>query len=118
MSELDSAISQLDGLEGQLSFFDTMVTDPVPFSAEEMLEVIRPTGGGGTSFMCIFKYLKKLLETDDEEDWPVAVIILTDGYADFPEEKVTMGIPVLWIICDSDVKPPWGRVIHIDTRSL
>ena len=34
---------------------------------------------------------------------PVSIIILTDGYAPFPNEKIAMGIPVLWIINNEDV---------------
>ena len=38
---------------------------------------------------------------------------MTDGYADWPEEKMTQGIPVMWIIIDTDREPPWGVVVHI-----
>ncbi|MBO6299980.1 MAG: hypothetical protein J6N53_14180 [Lachnospiraceae bacterium] len=45
-----------------------------------------------------------------EEDLPVSIIILTDGYAPFPKEDAAMGIPVLWILNNEDMTPPWGKV--------
>lgn len=68
--------------------------------------MIRPKGGGGTSFEVIFRYVR----TEMEEDLPVSIIILTDGYAPFPKEDAAMGIPVLWIINNENVTPPWGKV--------
>ncbi len=114
-AEIRAALNQLNGLEGMLSFFDTDVTEPQPFEDEETLMAIRPTGGGGTSFHCIFKYMAEHMN-ETEEDLPVAVIILTDGYAWFPREEAALGVPVLWVICDSMVEPPWGRCVHIETK--
>ena len=37
-----------------------------------------------------------------------------DGYAPFPEEKAARDVPVMWLIINSDVTPPWGEVIHVD----
>ena len=48
-----------------------------------------------------------------QEQLPRSIIILTDGYAPFPEEKEAMGIPVLWLLNHNEVKPPWGRVARI-----
>jgi hypothetical protein len=31
----------------------------------------------------------------------------------YPEEAETMDIPVLWIITNEDVTPPWGRIARI-----
>jgi hypothetical protein len=47
------------------------------------------------------------------ENLPIAIIILTDGYAPFPDEEKTMDIPVMWIINNEDVTPPWGVVARI-----
>lgn len=44
---------------------------------------------------------------------PASIIILTDGYAPFPQEKLSMNIPVLWLINNNDVDPPWGKVARI-----
>ena len=47
------------------------------------------------------------------EKLPVSIIILTDGYAPFPEEKAALGIPVLWLLNNEKVEPPWGKVARI-----
>ena len=108
-SEIRGAVEQIGSLSGELSFFDAAVTDPVPFESVEELEEIMPVGGGGTSFHAIFRYLRDHYA----EDLPQAIIILTDGYAYFPEENAAMDVPVMWIILDTDVEAPWGECIHI-----
>ena len=48
-----------------------------------------------------------------QDKLPASIIILTDGYAPFPQEKLAGGIPVLWIINNENVKSPWGKVKRI-----
>ena len=109
-SEIYGAIQQFGGkLQGKLGFFDAVVVEPIPFEDEEEFKIIRPKGGGGTSFDIIFVYVEK--EMEDEP--PVSIIILTDRYAPFPKESRANGIPVLWIINNKEVKPPWGKVARI-----
>ena len=57
----------------------------------------------------IFDYVKEQMRDDP----PVSIIILTDGYAPFPNIEATQDIPVLWIINNNDVKPPWGKVARL-----
>ena len=85
------------------------ITDPVPFSTADDILVIKPVGGGGTNFKNIFKYMNKYMT----DKLPSYIIIITDGYADFPGEKDTRGIPVLWLINNNIVQPPWGKVARI-----
>ena len=109
-SEIYGAIQQFGGkLQGKLGFFDAVVVDPIPFEDEEEFKIIRPKGGGGTSFDIIFDYVEK--EMEDEP--PVSIVILTDGYAPFPKEACANGIPVLWIINNKEVTPPWGKIARI-----
>lgn len=109
-SEIYGAILQFGGkLCGKLGFFDGVVVEPIPFEDEEEFKIIRPRGGGGTSFDIIFDYVNGKM-TDEP---PVSIIILTDGYAPFPEEPRANGIPVLWIINNEEVKPPWGKVARL-----
>ncbi|MBE6785887.1 MAG: hypothetical protein E7538_06645 [Ruminococcaceae bacterium] len=109
-SEIKGAIDQFDGkLKGWLGFFDAVVVKPQEFENEDEFKIIRPAGGGGTSFDIIFEYVQN--EMRDKP--PASIIILTDGYAPFPDEKEAMGIPVLWIINNEDVEPPWGKVTRI-----
>lgn len=109
-SEVKGAIDQFDGkLKGWLGFFDAAVIEPKPFSNEDEFRIIRPAGGGGTDFQIIFEYVHKHMQ----DKLPASIIILTDGYAPFPQEKLAMGIPVLWLINNKDVDPPWGKVARI-----
>ena len=108
-TELRSAIQQFDSLSGRLSFFDTMVTAPVEFDDVGSLADIKPVGGGGTSFIRIFEYLADNMQDDP----PVAIVILTDGCAAWPEEEMSMGVPVMWIVVDTGLEAPWGTTVNI-----
>ncbi len=109
-SEVKGALDQFDGkLSGLLGFFDAEVVPPVPFCDEESLLDIKIAGGGGTSFNVIFDYVK--LKMQDE--LPSCIIILTDGYAPFPNESDALDIPVLWLLNNDSVTPPWGKIARI-----
>ena len=110
-SEIYGAIQQFNGkLTGKLGFFDAMVVEPVPFEDEDEFKIIRPKGGGGTSFHIIFDYVKKKMMDEP----PVSIIILTDGYAPYPDESAAMDIPVLWIINNKEAQAPsWGKVARM-----
>ena len=109
-SEIKGAIDQFNGaLEGKLGFFDAAIYEPLPFDSVDKLLKIRPVGGGGTDFGIIFKYVEEKMQDEP----PASIIILTDGFAPFPPEKAAMDIPVLWIINNEEVTPPWGKVARI-----
>lgn len=106
-SEIKGALEQFTSLTGYLGFFDYVVYEPQEFSSiEDILEII-PKGGGGTNFFAVFEYVKNL------ENKPKAIIILTDGYATFPKESVRNGIPVIWVMNNDKVTPPWGEVARM-----
>ena len=105
--EISGAIEQFNGkLCGKLGFFDTEVWEPIPFESVDEISSIIPYGGGGTSFHIIFDYIREHLE----EFVPAMIVIFTDGFAAFPEEEMAMKIPVLWLISNEEVTPPWGKV--------
>lgn len=109
-SEIKGAIDQFDGkLSGWLGFFDAAIIEPKPFANEEEFKIIRPAGGGGTDFQTIFEYVHKHMSDKP----PASIIILTDGFAPFPQEKLAGGIPVLWLLNNDTVNPPWGKVARI-----
>ena len=113
-SEIKGAIDQFDGkLTGWLGFFDAAVAEPRPFGEEDDITSIRPMGGGGTDFCAIFRYVQKHMQ----DKLPASIIIMTDGYAPFPREEAAMGIPVLWLLNNEKVNPPWGRVARINVLS-
>lgn len=110
-AEVKGAIDQFNGkLQGWLGFFDASVVPPKPFENEEEFSIIKAKGGGGTSFHVIFEYVKK--EMSDR--LPASIIILTDGYAPFPNEASANYIPVLWLLNNNEVKPPWGKMARIE----
>ena len=109
-SEIKGAIDQFGGqLQGWLGFFDAAIIEPVAFETVDEMLAIKPAGGGGTDFGIIFSYVRKHMQDDP----PACIIILTDGYAPFPKEKEAMGIPVLWLIDNERIDPPWGKVARI-----
>lgn len=74
------------------------------------LPLIKPKGGGGTRFDIMFEYVNKFMS----DDLPVSIIILTDGYAKFPNQELANNIPVLWLLNNDYVQPPWGKVARIN----
>ncbi len=109
-AEVKGAVDQYGGkLKGRLGFFDGDVKEAKAFEDVGELLTITPVGGGGTSFHNVFRYVER--EMSDEP--PVAIIILTDGFAAFPDESAAMGIPTLWVINNEKIEPPWGKVARI-----
>ncbi len=109
-SEIKGALEQFDGkLKGWLGFFDAAIIEPEPFDSEDNLAIIKPAGGGGTDYRVIFDYVSKNMQ----DGLPACIIIMTDGYAPFPQENTTMGIPVLWLLNNEIIEPPWGQVARI-----
>jgi predicted metal-dependent peptidase len=63
------------------------------------------TGGGGTSFVPVFKKVEELGIT------PALLIYFTDGYGTFPDEPPPY--PVIWVMTE-DVTPPFGEVVKVE----
>lgn len=109
-SEIRGAIEQFAGkLTGKLGFFDADVTPPLPFENVGDLMRIIPYGGGGTDFTVIFRYIRDHCK----DELPACIVIFTDGNGPYPSQADAMGIPVLWIINNSEITPPWGKVARI-----
>lgn len=109
-SEVKGAIDQFNGkLKGWLGFFDAAIIKPQPFSDENEFKIIKPAGGGGTDFQIIFEYVFHHMS----DKLSASIIILSDGDAPFPQEKLARGIPVLWLLNNEEVNPPWGKVARI-----
>lgn len=109
-SEVKGAIDQHNGhLCGWLGFFDAAIIEPREFTDESEFRIIKPAGGGGTDFQIVFEYVSQHMQ----DRLPSAIIIMTDGYAPFPQEHLSMGIPVLWLLVDDKITPPWGKTTRI-----
>lgn len=109
-SEIRGATEQFSGkLTAKLGFFDAAVTEPIPFESVDDLLAIIPYGGGGTDFRVIFEYIQYELY----DKLPACIVVFTDGQGPYPVESQAMGIPVLWILDNNYITPPWGAVIRI-----
>lgn len=129
-NEIVSAIEIFGGsIESYLSFTESFITKPVPFSSVEDVLAIKPKGGGGNNFSLIFKYLEtgqglnlkdenNVVISVDEIIEPCCIVIITDGYDTYPEESMAKGIPVLWLINNNDAsaEPPWGMSARIPQK--
>ena len=109
-SEIKGAIEQFSGkLSGILGFFDAGVKEPLPFSSVNDLLRIIPYGGGGTDFRPIFDYVRNHYY----DELPACIVIFTDGFGPYPQENETLGIPVLWLLNNFEITPPFGKVTRI-----
>ena len=112
-SEIQGALDQFHNhLEAYISFFDASITEPKKFTSSEEFQLLKPLGGGGTSFRAIFDKIDAFFQ----ESPPSCIVILTDGEADYPEQEASQNIPVLWLINNEEITPPWGKIgrIQID----
>ena len=87
---------------GEIGFFNTDVTPPIPFCTIRELLRIRPKGYGGTDFGCVFRYI------EDHSETPSCIVVFTDGEGLYPPVEAAMGIPVLWILHGDADFPRWG----------
>ena len=109
-SEIRGAIEQFGAkLKGKLGFFDAAVTTPLPFESISELMSIIPYGGGGTDFCVIFDYIRR----NCIGELPACIVIFTDGYGPYPPEEQTMNIPVLWLINNFEITPPFGKTTRV-----
>ena len=109
--EVKSVINEATSIDGYIVCLDAKVYEPIPIS-EFNIESFDARGGGGTSFKAFFDSIPDL--SDKMNKKPDLIIFLTDGYDTFPSEEARDNIPVLWIINNDDVTPPWGMVARID----
>lgn len=108
-SEIVKIIKSFDSVDLKVSFFSTFVTKPKKVkSLKELKETFNKIeSSGGTSFSVIFDKLNSLNKR------PLAIIIITDGYAPMPDKKRSKGIPVFWAINNDDITPPFGHLIKV-----
>ena len=109
-NEINGAVMQFNGkIEGYIGFFDATVKEIIPFDKDTNILEIKPYGRGGTNFFAVFDKIQEEMK----DDLPSKIIILSDGYAPYPEEDEVPDIPVLWIINNEEVNPPWGKVVRL-----
>ena len=107
---IKQAIEQYNGkLKGWIAFFDASVSEPMPFEDVDDLSKVQPVGGGGTSFQCIFDYIN-----NEMKERPNSLVILTDGFSDFPDEKEAHGLDTLWLLTNKERTPTFGRTAYLN----
>ena len=110
--EVLNCIKQYNGkVEGYIGYFDYVVSDIVKFENEKDVIDTDVLGGGGTSFKNIFSKIDEYNEFTNKEK--CKIIILTDGYAEFPTKKEIKDRELLWIINNNHATPPIGKIIRI-----
>lgn len=92
-------------------YFDSEITQHDELDPGTMEFSTKPKGGGGTSFVPIFKFI------EEHGLAPEVAIILTDCFGTFPAEAPEY--PVMWAsICDErevgSYYPVWGEFIYVD----
>ena len=106
--ELTGILDEYPNIELTVKFFDTRVPDyEQTFTADNTPVQLKPVGGGGTDFLCIFKDVKTL------EEEPKFLMIFTDmGDYDYP--SVPPDFPVLWIATEEGYgDAPFGEMIKL-----
>ncbi|NLL75655.1 MAG: hypothetical protein GX235_00160 [Clostridiales bacterium] len=108
-AEIKQALEQFNGnLNGVVAFFDTRIHKVISFGSVEDIRNMKPYGGGGTDYNCIFRYINGLNKMNP----PTSIVIITDGEGIYPDISVTNNIPVLWLLT-GDMGAPWGKSIKV-----
>ncbi len=110
-SEIRGAIADMEKLHGFVVCMDATTYEPMPFESVDDILSMKVQGGGGTSFKSVFQNLDNIIEK--MKATPDMIVFITDGYDVFPDESLRRNIPVLWIINNDEVTPPWGAVARI-----
>jgi predicted metal-dependent peptidase len=85
--------------------FDTRIQNIQEYKEGDVFEKLEMIGGGGTSFRPVHQWIEK--------NRPTAAVIFTDLYA-APMDVLQSKTPVIWIVVNSDLTPPFGKEIHIE----
>lgn len=107
LGEVYGIIRQLKKYQLTLIQCDSKIQHVDRFSPEKPLlkvEDIKLYGGGGTSFVPVFNYIKK------EKIRPKVLLYYTDGMGTFPDKAPDY--PILWFLTE-DTEVPWGKKILI-----
>jgi predicted metal-dependent peptidase len=105
--EITGVLAQCRPQRLYVDYFDTEVKEGKGEEFEPGDDVVfRPTGGGGTSFECIFEHIERTGRN------PAAVIVLTDGYPNSDSWAEEPPYPVVWAI-NSRVVAPFGHTVDI-----
>lgn len=108
MGEIEKLCNELHPAGVDVLWWDTQVCGVQSFEqgqTDNLSNLLKPVGGGGTSPSCVAQWLD-LNKSNDYE----CVVFLSDGYVDaFP----VLNIPTLWVMT-TDVVAEHGRTIKME----
>lgn len=115
ISEVSNLMENVNPELVDLLYWDTKVAGHEVYGLGEMDKMkltTKPKGGGGTSPICITKYLTK------QNIVPECAIVFTDGCVG-DDWGGQWNCPVLWCILDNkDANPSVGSAIHIESGDM
>ncbi|MET0088462.1 MAG: VWA-like domain-containing protein [Candidatus Thiodiazotropha sp.] len=112
--EMGEFLAEINALKGQmraritLLACDSALTEGAPWVYESWEDFQLPasiTGGGGTSFVPVFDWVR------DQGVRPDLLVYFTDAEGAFPEHPPQF--PVIWLIKGKE-SPPWGQRIQLN----
>ena len=94
----------------RILWWDTEVHGEQTFGgdANNVKDILKPLGGGGTRVSCVSEYIKQ------KGYKPDCVVIFTDGYV---EDNIEwdIGVETLWLVTENrNFVPPKGKMVKID----
>lgn len=110
-SELNYIFEQVRPSKVTVIHCDCDINKTEEFTEDDFPLKLKPYGGGGTSFIPPFDWVKRNLENDP----PSGMVYMTDMCGDFP--KKAPNYPVLWL-ATSDIKAPFGETIRYDLEKI
>ena len=110
LSEIQGIMDSFPAYRIHVITFDTEAYNPAQYDSENLDSICdyEVSGGGGTDFTCIFKYLK------DNEIEPKRLVVFTDGYpfGSWGDENYA---DTVWILHGTtSIVPPWGQYAYYD----
>jgi len=114
VSELLGISRSFSQVEFRLLTHDVSVHDDIPitYNHEQKLKSIKLHGGGGTSHVPLYEYIK----TKGIQRETKLLISFTDGYSEFPEKRPV--VDTTFVLtgghCSTSDMPSWGDIICLE----
>ena len=110
MGEVQGIMDQFAAYKIHVVTFDTECYNPASYDSDNLDSICdyEVTGGGGTDFEAIFRYLK------DQQIEPKRLVVFTDGYpfGSWGDENYA---DTVWILHGTTtIQPPWGQYAYYE----
>lgn len=106
VSEIAGIVDMVKPEKLHIIYCDTDVSGHQVFEDGQFaVHNMKPTGGGGTDLMQLFKYV------ESKQIVPAACVFFTDGYTDYDASGPSY--PVLWAM-STKVRAPWGINVSVE----